>query len=52
MVLGIKSFFFGVDNYNLERKFHTSHFFISFHGEMIRVVYAMLAIAIKDLEVR
>ena len=53
MVLTIKSFFFsGADNYSLGRKPHTSHFFLLFCGEMIRIVYAILAIAIVDLEVR
>ena len=52
-VLAIKSFFFfGVDSYNLGRKPHTSHFFCFFHEEMVRVVYAILAIAIEDLEMR
>ncbi len=29
-----------------------SHFFLLFRGKMIRVVCAILAVAIKDLEVR
>ncbi len=53
IVLAIKSCFFtGVDSYSLGRKPHTSQFFSSFRGEMIRVVYAMLAVAIEDLELR
>lgn len=53
IVLAIKSCFFsGADSYNLGRKPHTSHFFLPFRGEMIRVVCAMLAVAIEDLEVR
>ncbi len=53
IILAIKSFFFsGVDSYSLRRKSHTSYFFHLFCGEMIRVVYAMLVIAIKDLVVR
>ena len=53
IVFAIKSFFFsGADSYSLRRKPHTSYFFLFFCGEMIRVVYAMLAIAIKDLEMR
>ena len=53
IVFAIKSFFFSrADNYSLRQKPHTSHFFFLFHGEMIRVVYAMLAIAFNDLEVR
>ena len=53
IVLAIKSFFFsGADTYSLGRKPHTSHFFLPFRGEMIRVVCAMLAVAIEDLEVR
>ncbi len=53
IVLAIKSFFFSeADSYSLGRKPHTFHFILLFRGEMIRVVYAMLAIAIEDLEVR
>ncbi len=53
IVLTIKSFFFsGADSYSLGRKSHTFHFFLSFHGEMIRVVCTMLAVSIDDLEVR
>ena len=53
IVLAIKSFFFyGVDSYSLRRKLHTSRFFFLFCGEMIRVVCAMLVVAIKDLEVQ
>ena len=53
IVLAIKSFFFsGADSYSLGRKPHTSHFFLLFRREMIRVVCAMLAVAIEDLEVR
>ena len=53
IVLAIKSFFFsGADHYSLRRKPLTSHFFLPFCRKMIRVVYAMLAVAIKDLKVR
>ena len=52
IVLAIKSFFFsGADSYSLKQKPHTSHFFLLFCGEMIRVICTMLAIVIKDLEV-
>ena len=51
-VLVIKSFFFsGADSYNLRQKLHTSHFFLLFCRKMIRVICAMFAVAIKDLEV-
>ncbi len=51
IVLAIKTCFFnGVDSYNLGRKPHTSCFFSLFCGEMISVIYAMLAVAIKDLK--
>lgn len=43
-------FFFGVESYNLMQKPHTSHFFLFFCGKIIKVVYAMLAIIIKDLK--
>lgn len=53
IVLAIKSCFFsGVDSYNLGRKSHTCHFFFSFCEKIIRVVFAMFAIAIEDLEVQ
>ncbi len=53
IVLAIKSFLFSeADSYSLGQKSHTSHFFLPCRGEMIRVVCAMLALAIKDLEVR
>ena len=49
--LVIKSFFFsGADSYSLRQKPHMSHFFLPFCREMIRVVYAMLTVIIKDLE--
>ena len=52
IVLAIKSFFFSrVDSYSLGQKPHTSHFFLLFCKEMIRVLCAMLAIAIEDLKV-
>lgn len=50
IVLIIKSFFSDPDSYSLGRKFHMSYFFLSFSGEMIRVVCALLAIIIEDLE--
>ena len=53
IVFAIKSIFFSkADSYNFERKSHMSHFFLLFYGEMIRVICAMLTIAIKDLEIR
>ena len=51
IVLAIKIWFFiGVDSYSLGRKLHTSYFFSLFCGEMIRVICAILAIAIENLE--
>ena len=51
IVLAIKSCFFsGVDSYNLGRKSHIFYFFLFFCGEMIKVIYAILVVAIKDLE--
>lgn len=53
IILAIKSYlFFDIDNYSFKQKSHMSHFFIFFCGEIIRVVYAMLILAIKDLKVR
>ncbi len=53
IVLTIKFFFFSrADSYSLSRKSHMSHFFLFFRGEMIRVVCAMLVMAIEDLKVR
>ena len=53
IVLVIKSFFFsGADSYSLRQKPHTFHFFFFFCGEMIRVIYVILAITIEDLEVQ
>ena len=53
IVLAIKSCFFsGADSYNLGQKRHTCYFFLPFYEEMIRVVCAILAVAIKDLEVQ
>lgn len=52
IILAIKSFFSEEDSYSLGRKPHTSHFFLPFCGKMIRVVCAMLVVAIEDLEVR
>ena len=52
IILAIKSFFFfEADSYSFGQKSHTSHFFLLFCGEMIRVVCAMLAVAIENLEV-
>lgn len=51
IVFIVKSFFFSrADSYSLRQKPHTSHFFYLFVGEMIRVVCAIYAIIIKDLE--
>ncbi len=53
IVLVIKTYFFiGTDSYGLGRKPHTSDFFYLFCEEIIRVVYAILAIAIENLEVQ
>ena len=52
IVFAIKSFFFsGADSYSLERKPHMSYFFIFFYGKMIKVVYAIFAVAIENLKV-
>ncbi len=52
IVFVIKSFFYsGADSYSLRRKSHTSYFVLPFCGEMIRVICAILAIVIEDLEV-
>ena len=51
IILAIKTCFFNeVDSYNFGQKLHISCFFSSFCEKMIRIIYAMLAIAIKDLE--
>ncbi len=51
IVLAIKTCFFnGVDSYNLGQKPHISCFFSPFCGKMIRVICAMLVVAIEDLE--
>ncbi len=53
IILAIKTYFFnGVDSYNLGRKPYILRFFSLFSGEMIRVICAMLAVAIEDLELR
>lgn len=52
IILVIKSFFFfGANNYNFGKKPHISHFFLLFYRKIIKVVYIMLAIAIKNLKV-
>lgn len=52
IVFVIKSFFCSkAGSYNLEQKPHTSHFFLFFCRQMIRVAYTILAIVIEDLEV-
>ncbi len=52
IILAIKSFFFSrVDSYSLRRKPYTSHFFLLFCRKIIRIIYAILVIAIKDLEI-
>ena len=53
IILAIKSIFLsGADSYNLGRKPYTSHFFLLFCGEIIRVVCAILIVAIEDLEMQ
>ena len=42
-------FFIGVDSYSLGRKY-ISHFFSLFYGEIIRLIYAVLVVTIKNLE--
>lgn len=52
IILAVKSFFFsGLNSYSLRQKPHTSYFFFSFYGEIIKLVCAILAIAVEDLEV-
>ena len=53
IILAIKFFFFSrANSYSLGQKFHTFHFVLFFCGEMIRVICAILAVTIEDLEVR
>lgn len=53
IVLAIKSFLFSrTDSYSLRRKSYIFYFFLSFYKDLIKVVYAILVITIKDLEVR
>ncbi len=53
IILIIKSFFFSrADNYSLRQKSHTFYFLFSFCRKMIRVIWAILTIVTKDLEVR
>ena len=52
IVLAIKSFFFfRADSYSLVQKLHISYFFLFFCKVIIKVVYAILAVAINNLEV-
>ena len=52
-VLSMKSFFFsGANSYSFDQKAQMFHFFLSFHGEMIKVLYAMFAVTIEDLEMQ
>ena len=51
IVFAIKSFFFSIaDSYSFGQKPHTSHFFLLFYREMIKVVCTMLVITIEDLK--
>lgn len=51
IVFIIKScFFIGIDNYNLGWKLYTSQSFSLFCEKMITIIYAILAIVIKDLK--
>lgn len=53
IVLTIKSYFFiDIDNYHLGQKSNRSYFFQLFYREIIGVIYTMLAIAIKVLEIQ
>ena len=52
IVLAIKSYFFSrANSYILGRKSNISHFLLPFCGEMMRVVCAMLVVAIEDWKV-
>ena len=52
IVFTIKScFFFKANKYSLGQKTYTLHFFFLFYGEMIMVISAIFAVAIKDLEI-
>ncbi len=51
IVFAIKTcFFIEVDGYSLGRKTQTSYFFLIFREEMIRVISAMFAVVLEDLE--
>ncbi len=53
IIHAIKTWFFDrVNSYNLGRKLYTSSFFPPFCREIIRVICAILAMAIEDLELR
>lgn len=52
IVFAIKSYFFSrADNYSLRHKPHILYFFYFFCGKIIKIVCAILAIAMKDLKV-
>ena len=53
MIFAIKFFFFfRANSSNLGQKPHICHFFLPFYREIIKVIYAILTIAIEDLEVQ
>lgn len=51
IVLKIKSrFLFGANRYNLRPKLHTCNFLFKFYEKIIKIEFAILTIAMKDLE--
>lgn len=53
IVLSIMACFFsGIDSYGFGQKTHTSRFFSFLSGEIVVVIYSMLAVAIKDLALK
>lgn len=52
IILAIKYFLFSeINSYSLERKSHTSHFIYLFYKKIIRGIYTIFVITIKDLEI-
>lgn len=53
IIFAIKSYFFiSIDSYSLGQKSHKSDFCQSLYKNIIKVIYIMLAIAIKDLKMQ
>lgn len=51
IILAIKiRFFIKIDRYILNQKLYNSYFFFLFYKKLIRVIYAMFIVVIKDLE--